>query len=277
MGKTLGFYQNFNFDLHRLSTAFHCIQTNPEMDQNALAHCMGVNQPVAEGFSAWLRHTGLATMRTMNKLKQTSSYKLTAFGELASQHDPTLSDIGTQWVLHYYLATEHEDRSEAWHVLINEFLSSGSTFTVDQFQAYFVSVKGNEAKNRSALNKDPQTALSTYVRTQALGRLGILSKKDKNYFVGWPNFPHILVVRFLLLDWWENHHDQVNTLRLSELCRAEEGIGRICVASDQQVRQFVNNLTGLGYLSFSETQHEPVHRLYREPAFRLLGRYYIQR
>lgn len=276
MGKTLGFYQNFNLDLHRLSTALRCIQADPEMGQNALAQCMGVNQPVAEGFSAWLRHTGLATIQSFNKPKSTSPYKLTPFGELVSRYDPTLTDLGTQWVLHYYLATEHSERSDAWYVLINEFLSLGSTFTSDQFQAYFASVKGNEAKNRTALNKDPQTALSTYVRAQALGRLGILSKRDTTYSVEWPNLPHILVVGYLLLDWWQNCYNQTNTLRFPQIWREEEGLGRICLANNQQVRQFVIELTGLGYLNFSETQHEPVNRLYNEPPHTLLERYYIQ-
>ncbi len=276
MGKTLGFYQNFNLDLHRLSTALRCIQADPEMGQNALAGCMGVNQPVAEGFSAWLRHTGLATTRTINKPKTISSYKLTSFGELVSQYDPTFSDLGTQWVLHYYLATEHAERSEAWYVLINEFLSLGSNFTGDQFQAYFASVKGSQATNRSALNKDPQIALSTYVRPQALERLGILTKKDTTYAVGWPNLPHILVTGYILLDWWQNHYNQSNTLKFSQLCREEESLGRIYLVNNQQVRQFVVELTGLGYLSFSETQHEPVNRLYAEPPHLLLERYYRQ-
>jgi hypothetical protein len=276
MGKTIGFYQNFNLDLHRLSTALRCIQADPEMGQNALAQCMGVNQPVAEGFSAWLRHTGLATIQSINKPKSTFFYKLTPFGELVSRYDPTLTDLGTQWVLHYYLATEHAERSDAWHILINEFLSLGSTFTSDQFQTYFASAKGNEATNRSALNKDPQIALSTYVRAQALGRLGILTKKDTTYAVGWPNLPYILVIGYLLLDWWQNRYDQTNTLRFSQLCREEESIGRICLVNNQQIRKFVIELTGFGYLSFSETQHEPVNRLYDEPPHLLLERYYRQ-
>src|SRR6266567_444455 len=133
MGKTLGFYQNFNLDLHRLSTALRCIQAEPEMSQGALAQGMGVNQPVAEGFSAWLRHTGLATIQPRNERRSTPTYILTPFGELVSQYDPTLMDLGTQWVLHFYLATEHEERSDAWYVLINEFLSLGLTFTSDKY------------------------------------------------------------------------------------------------------------------------------------------------
>lgn len=276
MGKTLGFYQNFNLDLHRLSTALCCIQADPEMGQHALAQCMGVNQPVAEGFSAWLRHTGLATIQSNNKSKSTLFYQLSPFGELVSRYDSTLADLGTQWILHYYLATEHAERSDAWYVLINEFLSLGSTFTSDQFQTYFASAKGNEATNRSALNKDPQIALSTYVRPQALERLGILTKKDTTYAVGWPNLPHILVTGYILLDWWQNHYGQSNTLKFSQLCREEESLGRIYQVNNQQVRQFVVELTGLGYLSFSDTQHEPVNRLYVEPPNLLLERYYRQ-
>lgn len=64
MGKTMGFYQNFNLDLRRLSSALRCIQAEPEMSYIALAQCMGENQPVAEGFSAWLRHTGLVTVQS---------------------------------------------------------------------------------------------------------------------------------------------------------------------------------------------------------------------
>jgi len=268
MGKTMGFYQNFNLDLQRLGRALSCIHADHEMGHAALAQCMGVNQPVAEGFSAWLRHTGLATIQTHNK------YQLTPFGELTSQYDPSLADIGTQWVLHYYLATDNIEKSDAWYILINEFLSSGLTFTSDQFQSYFASIIGNQAKNQSALNKDPQTALSTYVRPQALGRLGILTKSNTSYTVSWPNLPHFLIVGYLLLDWWQYRYNQTNTLRFSQLCQEEGSLGRLCLASNQQVRKFVIELTSLGYLSFSDTQHEPVNRLYSGPPQTLLESYY---
>jgi hypothetical protein len=57
LAKIIGFYQNFNLDLQRLSNARHYIQQDPEMSHFALAQYMSVNQPVAEGFSAWLRHS----------------------------------------------------------------------------------------------------------------------------------------------------------------------------------------------------------------------------
>lgn len=274
MAKTIGFYQNFNLDLKRLSTALQCVESQPELGHDALAQCMGVNRPVAEGFSAWLRHTGLVTKGEQRQ--RARSYELTPFGKLAFKYDPNLTDLGTQWLLHYYLSTKHTECSQAWRVLINEFLSPGLTFTVEQFTSYFSSVMGDEVTNRSALKKDPSTAISTYVRPQGFSKLAILVKEKTSITVGSPNVPHILVVGYMLFDWWWRHYNQTNTLSFSLLCKEEGSLGHICLASQQQVRLFVSELTGFGYLSFSETQHEPVNRLYLEPPYVLLEHYYSQ-
>lgn len=275
MAKTIGFYQNFNLDLKRLSAALQCVETQPELGHDALATCMAVNRPVAEGFSAWLRHTGLATLGEQRQRGR--SYELTPFGQLAFKYDPNLKDLGTQWVLHYYLSTKHTECSQAWRVLMNEFLSPGLSFTAEQFTSYFASVMGDEVKNRSALKKDPSTAISTYIRPQGFSKLGILGKEKTTISVASPNFPQILVVGYVLFDWWQRHYNQTNTLSFPQLCKEEGSLGNICQASEPQVRQFVSELTGLGCLSFSQTQHEPVNRLYLEPPHLLLERYYSQR
>ncbi len=83
MAKALGFYQNFNLDLQRLSSALGCIHNDPEMGHLALARCMSVNEPVAEGFSSWLRHTGLAASLPAKGSQRTTIHQLTTFGKLA--------------------------------------------------------------------------------------------------------------------------------------------------------------------------------------------------
>lgn len=270
MAKNIGFYQNFNLTLDRLSSALRCVQTNPQVSHIELAECMSVNNPVAEGFSAWLTHTGLA-------IRVGTGYELTPFGRLASQHDPFLADIATQWTLHYYLATEHTERSEAWYVFINEFLSLGQSFSSDQFQAYFASVTGLNVKNRSAIKKDPNSVLYTYVQSKSLGKLNLLRKQKRDYAADYPNTPHILVIGYTLFDWWQRRYDQTNTLHFSQLCEEAGSLGRLYLADSQQVRRFVADLTGLGYLSFSETQHQPVNRLHNKPPHLLLERYYKER
>lgn len=269
-----GFFKSKNLWLPRLSAALRCVQEDPTSSQKALAGCMGVNQPVGASFSNWLRHTGLVKVE---KKKGSSSltYHLTPVGALIAEHDPQMADLGTQWLLHYYLATEHEQRSDAWYTLFNDFLSPSMSFTRKEYQSYFADLKKKEPNNYNGFESDAQAALYTYYnREKSLGALELLTKEKKGYTVGNPRYPDILVVGFMLFDWWKRHYDDTNTLRFSQLCQAEGSLGRLCVATPSQIRRFVLELTGLGYLSFSDTQHEPVNRLYNDEPQRLLERYY---
>jgi len=271
LAKTHGFYQYFNLNLQRLSGALACIQESPTAGRVALANCMGVNRPVADGFSGWLLHTGLASAQKKGSLL---SYELTAVGALIAEHDQELADLGTQWLLHYHLATEQQERSDAWHVLFNQYLSPGMTFTSEGYQSYFARTIGDGVANRTAVKKDPLAALFTYRNHQALASLGLLTKQKKKYVVQSPDYPNSLVIGYMLLDWWKRHYDYSNTLRFSQLCQEEESLGRLCLATPSQVRRFVVELTAQGYLTFSDTQHEPVNRLYNDDPHRLLERYY---
>jgi hypothetical protein len=277
LAKTLGFYQNFVLDLHRLSCALECVQRTPQVNYADLAKFMGANKPVAEAYSAWLRHTGLVAARQNAAHRGSLIYQLTSFGEAVIQYDPKLADIGTRWILHYYLATDHEERSEAWKVLINEFISPGLSFTLNQFQKYFADAMGVGVANRKALERDPEAATSTYIRINALGKLGILNRENGVYVVGCPIVPDALVVGYILFDHWQRTSPHIDTLRFSQICQEAGNIGRIFLAQPIQVRQALADLAGRGYLTFAETQHEPVNRLYQGPVTVLLERYYHQR
>lgn len=276
MAKSIGFYQNFNLTFDRLSTALRCIQTNPRVSHSELAECMSVNRPIGEGYSAWLTHTGLAIAKQESS-RGSLTYHLTPFGQLAFQFDPLLRDLGTQWVIHYYLATEHLERSEAWVVFANQFFTVGQRFTSDQFRRFFADVAGTKIHNRSALDGDPPAVLYSYTNPKSMARLGMLRKEKQIYVCARPVQPHILVIGYVLLDWWARHYGQVDTLRFSQLCREEGSLGRVFQADVSQVKNYVSELTNQGYLNFSETQHEPVNRLYTQPAYTLLERYYVHR
>lgn len=274
MAKTLGFYGNFTLERQRLSSALRCIRESPERTYDSLARSMGVNKPVAEGYLGWLRHTGLIVEAARNQ--RVITYALTPFGSQASEHDPTLSDVGTQWVLHYYLSTAHSERSDAWWVLINRFLRPGLTFTGVEFQTYFTNLMGPEANNRQALSKDPSKALSGYVSEPALGRLQFLAKAGDVYSVGRSLLPHSLVIGYVLLDWWQRCYSQALTVRFSQVVSDDDSLGHVFQADASVVKQFVSALTGLGYLNFAESQFEPVNRLYTEAPINLLKQYYEQ-
>jgi predicted transcriptional regulator len=275
VAKTLGFYANFSLERQRLSAALRCIRNNPEQTYASLAEGMGVNTPVAEGYFGWLRHTGLI-VEISKRLKKTV-YELTPFGLQASGHDPMLSDVGTQWLLHYYLATDHAERSDAWWVLANRFLRPGLTFTSAEFQTYFESLMGSEAMNQKALRKDPGCALNGYIREPALGRLCFLAKEGETFALGRFQPPHPLIAGYVLLDWWQRCFGQTNTVRFSQLVTEDGSLGRVFQFDAPTIRQMINALTGMGYLNFAESQFEPVNRLFTGAPSNLLKQYYEQR
>lgn len=277
MAKNIGFYQNFNLQLQELSAALQCVKAKPELSYEELGECMSLNPRKAGGLSPWLRHTGLVTTQVIVGQNRSLRYELTPFGQLAAQYDPFLNDLGTKWIIHYFLSTDHNERSEAWLVFINQFLTPGQSFSSDQFQTFFADVAGAEAQNRSAVAKDPKSVLYTYTQSKSLGQLGLLRKEKKNFISGDPNLPHILVIGYMLLDWWERKYPGTDTLHFSKLHQEPESLGRLCQVDVRQVKRFVSELTNLGYLNFAETQHEPVNRLHKEPPHTLLETYYTQR
>lgn len=276
MAKTLGFYRNFQLNLERLSGALRCVKEDPAASQEELAACLGVNVPVGKGYSAWLRHTGLVEAEAKEAWR-TLQYRLTAFGLQVAEYDPELADLGTRWLLHYYLATDHAERSDVWRLLVNDFISPGLSFTAEQFRRYCVDTLGDEVANRAALQKDPQAALNTYVRATALGSLGLLVYDRGCYTVGRTRLPDALIVGYVLFDRWNRVHRDTDTLRFSLLCQEADNIGRVFVSEPSEIRRVLLDLAGRGYLTFSETQHEPVNRLDHGLPAALLERYYRAR
>jgi hypothetical protein len=199
---------------------------------------------------------------------------LTRFGNLVAVRDPTIRDLGTLWLLHYFLSTDHEERSEAWHVLVNEFLAPGRVFTAEQYKTYFATVRGQEATNHNAVKKDPEEALDTYAGQGALSRLGILVQEGKNYRVLQPAQPPLLIAAYMLFDWWDRHYPHTSVLRLSQLAREPDSLGRVCLADSRGLEQMVRALAGHNYLTFRATEHEQVTRLYGDPVPELLDQYY---
>lgn len=275
MARTIGFHGYFAFDRSRLSMALSCVLRGAELTYGGLGACMGVNEPLGRAFINWLRHTYLIAPQETEKKGQAG---VTDFADLVWRHDPDLQDPGTLWLLHYYLCTDHAERSEAWHHLFNHFLNPGLHFTQGQFQGAFAEAVGEQVSNQKALTEDPRQALATYTNADALGSLGLLHKqKDRSLAVGSPPPPPTLIAGYMLFDWWTRRYPHTNTLRFSQLWQEEESLGRLLVASPAQVQRLVQALTGAGYLTYAETQHEPVNRLLDRPALALLERYYRER
>ena len=271
MAKTLDFYGRFSFDRSLASRLLQCIAEGQATSEEAIGSYVGVNpyKVGSDRFPRWLLHMGLVT-------REGKSYKLTTFGELTYRYDPTLIRESTLWLLHYYLTTNQQTYSEVWYRFANEFAAPQKTFTQEELVAFLSRTRDEIPENKSGIKGDTQELIRMYTRNQALGHLALLQKQDKSYIVQATVQPELLVIAYILLDFWARRYPRTDTLSFTILCEAPESLGRIFVRDRSEIRQWITMLSGAGYVSFAESQHEPVNRLFPDSPQQLLEKYYSQ-
>ncbi len=266
--RDLAFHQKFKFDRDRLASLIQCITQSQLDSTKAAAECMGVGKPVAEGFLGWLLKMGLGR-------PDKGRYVLTPIGKLIATYDPQLSNLGTLWLLHYYLVSQHEERAEVWYRGFNEFLSPGREFTRDELQTYVERVLESAPSNRASIANDCKELIKCYTQSSALGKLGVIVESSKGtYQAGVRQLPEPHIIAFMLFDSWQRRFAQHDTIRLGQVSQEPEMLGRISVSGREQVLQAMYDLQGMGWVNVVDSQHEPVTRRFREEPIQLLEAYY---
>lgn len=266
--RELAFHQKFKLDRERLASLMRCITQSQVGSAKAAAECMGVGKPVAEGFLGWLFKTGLGK-------SDKGTYVLSPIGEIVADHDPHLMDSGTLWLLHYYLASQHEERAEVWYRCFNEFLSPGMEFARGELQTYIERALESAPTNRSGIADDCKELVKCYTESSGLGKLQVITGAGKGTYqarLGQLPDPHI--VAFVLFDSWQRRFPQHDTIRLGQVAQEPEMLGRVFVGGRDQVIQSLYDLQGMGWVNLVDSQHEPVTRRFREAPIQLLEAYY---
>jgi hypothetical protein len=268
--RDLRFNQGFPLYRERLSGMLRCIHDGQATSDEAVGSYMGVNPYMVEGIRGWLCKTGLGNGTSKN-------YTLSPFGALVAEHDPDLQQAGTQWLLHYYLASQHEERAEVWFRCFNEYLSPEQSFSANALQDFVFRSLDQTPKNKSGVDSDTKELIKTYTNPAALGDLRLLIRQGKSdIVVGRPSTPDSLIIAYVLCDSWERRFGSIDTVRLGQLISEPESIGRVFVANDSQVRSFISALQSHGMITFNESQHQAVTRRFRDTPISLLERYYQQ-
>jgi hypothetical protein len=268
--RAFAFHQKFSLNRERLARMLQCIADGEATSEDAVAAYMGVNPYMVQGFRGWLCKTGLGSATKQQ-------YDLSEIGSLVAAHDPALSQPGTLWLLHYYLASDHNERAEVWYRLFNEFATPGTSFTRTELQTYVERVVDELPTNKTAVTNDANEALKCYTRSDALGDLHLLCTSGKDqYAVDTIQEPDPHIVAFVLFDSWSRRYPGIDTLRLTQVCQEPEMPGRIFLARRDQVLRWLSTLQAMGLVTVADTQQEPVARRFQDSPLTLLERYYHQ-
>ncbi len=266
--RSIAFHQKFKLDRERLATLLRYMTEQPIASKKGAAVYMGVGEPAAEGCIGWLIKTSLVTPRD-------KGYELTPLGELIANHDPELSQQNTLWLMHYYLITEHNERSEVWYRAFNEFFNPGISIERSSLLTYIERSLEGTSTNKLGLSDDCNQFWKCYLDPASLGKLNLVQEdKQKTYTFNLSIPPDTAIFAFTLFDAWQRRFSHVDTLRISQICEEPEFSGKVFVAHRDQVVQMLQNLQSLGMVNIIDSQHEPVTRRYRDDPYQILTNFY---
>ena len=119
---------------------------------------LGIGANMVKALRYWLQAVGLTEEPSKGQRYQ----RLTEFGEIVYEQDPYIEEMGTLWLLQYYLA-KNKDEATAWYYFFNEF--NMIEFTREEYVQSlknYVLMAEEQAALRS-LNDDFSCIISTYV------------------------------------------------------------------------------------------------------------------
>lgn len=160
-----------------------------DKDRNPM-DVLGIGANMVKALRYWLQAVGLTVEPNAGQRYQT----LTDFGKVVLEKDPYIEEIGTLWLLQYYLA-KNEENATAWYYFFNEFNMTEFTHNefVQSLQSY-AAMRQEQPALRS-LEDDFSCIVNTYVsRTKTssakvspeniidcpLGELGLVDVIKKN-------------------------------------------------------------------------------------------------
>ena len=205
---SLSFHRTFPLSRSGVSAVLSAIAENNIGASNSIHANTTLGTVQAQAMPRYAERMGLIVTTKNQKT-------LTLFGQLALEHDQTLSNSSTQWAMHYFIAAPHRQTPNFWYELIMECFASDQAFTMtkDDGEASDVVTKtlGKFALDKSGkmpapttLNGTVKAFLGTYSKEEALGNLGLLqATASSTYQVLDPALPSPGTFACLLADYWE--------------------------------------------------------------------------
>lgn len=191
---------------------------------------------------------------------------LTSFGQAVLDHDPDLNHPATLWLMHYHLSAPKGPGPAFWHHLVTQVLHPGEQLprtNIKEQLDTFLRQNGTELVEKS-LNSTTTIFTGTYTKSDALGRLGILTgetedNRSSTFDVQEPEGPPTFALGYALAHFWEQ---EVNALRTHlSLLSEPGGFASLFFTGNYNLNAALRELQREGYVELE--QISPPHQIVR--------------
>lgn len=177
-----------------------------------------------------------------------SSYRLTLFGRSALNHDPSLSQPATLWLMHYHLSAPKGPGPAFWHHLVVECFRSGNQLYKSEIpgaiEAFFEGTEHRDLSEKSA-KSTANIFTSSYTSTDGFASLGILQTDTTKLRVGYPGAPPPWAFAYALISYWDDVYGDRLSINLDELTRLD-GLASLFLMDDSSLDNTLNELQRAG-------------------------------
>ncbi|MCD0174452.1 DUF4007 family protein [Deinococcus sp. 14RED07] len=201
-------------------------------------------------------------------LLEFGSTELTPLGMYVREHDPSLSLLATQWLMHYHLSAPHGPGPRFWHDLVRNIPEWTQPFdkaeVVAQIEESARQESGADLKERS-VETTATVFLGSYTKADGLAALEIFSE-DGGYTVQSPDAPPVGVLSYALSHYWEGQLDK-QTCNMDEL-GAPGGFGSLFFMGSFEINRCLRQMARQGLLEL--WMAAPPYQVTRPPISALL-------
>jgi hypothetical protein len=177
------------------------------------------------------------------------------FGSYSYQFDPLTEQLGTQWLMHYFLSAPQGPGPSFWHEAVIRLFFTGNIFTGEDL----VEAIGNhiwQTENRILAKRGVQSTatvfLGTYLKPEGLNKIHILETTDSGrYRVCEPAPAPIWAIGCALVDYWlANYPDRLG-ISLDTL--ADSSFLKIFLMGKSRLMEVLQAMQEAGYVEIHRT------------------------
>lgn len=260
--------QQFSFSGHEtfvckqfwLKKGYDFVRQEKKFSDSRAVVDLGVGKNMVSAINFWLKAFG---MTEQNELTEMAHY---LFGEEGK--DIYLEDIGSIWLLHYYLIKT--ERASIYSLFFNEFLKEKPEFNKEKLKSWLINrTESKFAEN--TIDRDIDVLLRTYLKpknSKSIEKdfinifvgLGLLVEKDKKINVVIDEKPNVPASIFLYTILDNPDFANTNSMSLKDLRFAKNSVGLVFGMTNDGIYQKIKELEGLypESLIFTETAGNPV-------------------
>lgn len=177
------------------------------------------------------------------------------FGSYSYQFDPLTEQLGTQWLMHYFLSAPQGPGPSFWHEAVIRLFFTGNIFTGEDL----IEAIGNhiwQTENRILAKRGVQSTatvfLGTYLKPEGLNKIHILETTDSGrYRVCEPAPAPIWAIGCALVDYWlANYPDRLG-ISLDTL--ADSSFLKIFLMGKSRLMEVLQAMQEAGYVEIHRT------------------------